>query len=471
MEAGMTNAIWIYVPEAEGSESWTGRVWSEDDQFRRWKFETIRHADLHNVYDNGMFQDAKPTVILLDHQRPATLIRPLVLRVDPGKYGTTDPFVRTRLEGTFHSLLTGLAVEDEHEARFEGVSFVSQAFGAWYGGRQFVPTMGESHRTMTIEVTAPESETIVIEGLGTVVATNVAEVKSDHSTSEIRSHSLLKITFDSLRSLSEVMDLCLGLELVFGFLAGFRPKLPIFHLRPQTPPDLDHKSSVRVGELELGGVHFKDVPTPHPYERINRCGIDGTSLSGVLTNFIAAPVDIVTRIYAVQQSRWFSSSINDRFSAVMPVFEQYVQATFKNADEKSYLALEKGFFAYVDAAANDELKEFAKKHLKVINKKSPSLPSLIERSIEALNLLGFRFDPKLAKRISERRATMFHSAPLMTEADVQSFYEETQTVTALLMLRTLGDLGVNVGGLATNYHALPEFTRFLKERPTYGEIG
>ncbi|TIR25963.1 MAG: hypothetical protein E5X34_07290 [Mesorhizobium sp.] len=467
MEAGLTKAIWIYVPEEEGSESWTGRLWYEDDQFRRWKFETIRHADLNNVYDNGKFQNAKPTVILLDHQRPATLIRPLVLRVDPGKYGVTDPFVRTRLEGTFHSLLTGLAIEDEHEARFEGVSFESQAFGAWYGGRHFVPTMGESHRTMSIEVTAPESETTVVEGLGTVVATNVAEVRSDHSTSEIRSNSLLKITFDNLRSLSDVMDLCLGLELTFGFLAGFRPKLPIFHLRPQAPPGFDSKSPVPIGELELGGVHFKDVPTPHPFERINRCGNDGTSLSGVLRNFTAAPVDIVTRIYAVQQSRWFSSSLNDRFAAVMPVFEQYVQATFKDAEEESYLASEKAFFAYVDAAENDEIKEFSKKHLKLVNKKAPSLPSLIERSIEALNLLGFRFDPKLAKRISERRATMFHSAPLMSEADVQSFYEETQTVTALLMLRTLGDLGVDVAGLANNYHALPEFTRFMKERPTY----
>ena len=84
----MTKGTWIYVPERDdGGEPWTGRIWSEGEQSQRWNFETIRHANLKKIYGCGVFEGAKPVSVLLDHQRPATLIRPLVLQVDPGKVG------------------------------------------------------------------------------------------------------------------------------------------------------------------------------------------------------------------------------------------------------------------------------------------------------------------------------------------------------------------------------------------------
>jgi hypothetical protein len=461
----MTEGTWIYVPEKdEGGEHWTGRIWSENEQFRRWNFETIRHAELKDLYACGVFEGAKPISVLLDHQRPATLIRPLVLRVDPGTVGATHPFSRTRLEGSFQALLTGLAIDDEEKPQFSGIGFESEAFAAWYAGRPFSATTGDDYRTKSIELAKPEKEVVSIDGLGQVEATRLAHVKVDHSTSEVRTRSILRITFDRLWSLPEAMDLCLGLELVFGFLVGFRPKIPTFHLWLPAPSE-ENASRVRTAELELGGVYFRDVLTPHPMERIHHCGQDGTGLGKVLQAYTAAPVDIVTRIHAVQVSRWFGASLNDKFAAVMPVFEQYVQATFKSEQEESFLALEKAFFAYVAAAPDSALAEFSKKHLQVRNRKSPSLPVLIGRAIASVTSEGFRFDPVLAKRISDRRAAMFHSAPLMTEVDVRSFYEETQTVTALLMLRTLDELGVKLETLSTDRHALSEFSQFLNNDP------
>lgn len=117
----MTNGTWIYIPERDGGgEPWTGRIWAEGEQSRRWSFEAIRHAEIKDIYASGVFEGAKPVSVLLDHQRPATLIRPLVLRVDPGKVGTTHPFPRTRLEGSFQALLTGLAIKDEETPQFAG---------------------------------------------------------------------------------------------------------------------------------------------------------------------------------------------------------------------------------------------------------------------------------------------------------------------------------------------------------------
>jgi hypothetical protein len=465
----MTEGTWIYIPERpEGGEPWTGRIWSEGKRSRRWNFEIIRHAELKDIYACGVFDSAKPVSVLLDHQRPATLIRPLVLQVDPGKVGTTHPFPRTRLEGSFQALLSGLAIEDEQVPQFAGLGFESEAFAAWYGGRPFSATTGDGFRTKSIEVADPEKEIVNIEGLGQVEATRLAHVRADHSTSEVRTRSILRITFDRLRSLPEAMDLCLGLELVFGFLVGFRPKWPTFHLWLQARGDNENVSTMRNAELELGGVYFRDAPAPHPMERVHRCQQGGTDLRQVLEAYAAAPIDIVTRIHAVQVGRWFGASLNDKFAAVMPVFEQYVQATFKSEEEVSFLALERTFFAYVDAATDSALIEFSKKHLQVRDRKSPSLPTLIGRAIDSVNSEGFRFDPGLAKRISDRRATMFHSAPLMTEADVHSFYEETQAVTALLLLRTLDELGVKIAPLSKDHHAITEFSNFMHGGPAAG---
>ena len=458
----MTKGTWIYVPERDdGGEPWTGRIWSEGEQSQRWNFETIRHANLKKIYGCGVFEGAKPVSVLLDHQRPATLIRPLVLQVDPGKVGAPYPFPRTRLEGTFQALLTGLAIGDEQAPQFAGVGFESKAFAAWYGGRSFSVNTGEDNQTKSIEVAKPDEEIIVIGNLGEVKATRLAHVKGNDSMSEVSTRYIFRITFDRLLSLSEAMDLCLGLELVFGFLVGFRPRPPTFHLWLPAGGNDESVSETRGAELELGGVYFRDVPIPHQMERVHRCGQDGTGLRQVLEAYMAAPIDIVTRIYAVQVSRWFGASLNDKFATVMPVFEDYVTHAFKSEQEESLLATEKAFFAYVDAAPDSALIEFSKKHLQVKDRKSPSLPTLIGRAIASVISEGFHFDPGLAKRISARRATMFHSAPLMTEADVRSFYEETQAVTALLMLRTLAELRVKIAPLSTAHHALSEFSCFL----------
>lgn len=460
----MSDGVWIYVPENGEDNAWTGRVWSDADGLRRWRFEAVRSVNHTSLYGQGVFEGAKPVTALLDHQRPATLLRPIVTTVDPGKIGMKHPWLRTRLEGSFQALLTGRAVTDEHEPLFSGVGFESASFSAWYGGRIFSETHDAEYRTRSIEVGEPQTENIVISGIGELEAIRRAHVASDHASSQIRALSILRVTFDRMLSLSEAMDLSLGLELVFGFLVGFRPEPPTFHLW-WLPRAEDESSEMRDAELQLGGVHFRSDKSPHPFECVHVRGRGGVGLEQVVAGYAANPSDIVNRIHAIQVGRWFGSTLNDKFAAVMPIFEECVKAKYPLSAELSYLEEEARFFAYVDASGDHDLIEFSKKHLEVKRRKSPSLSTLIGRAFGELNAAGFQFDLKLASRIAKRRAKMFHSAPLMSDDDVRAFYMETRAVTAALMLLTLRDLSVDISQLPQAYHAMNDFAPFMPKLP------
>lgn len=459
----MDSGNWIYVPDVDEDRPWTGRIWDEGDSKSRWRFELIRHADLSDIYSTSPFAGAAPVSGLLDHQRPCTIIRPLVTRIDPGKSGQKFPFLRTRIEGSCQAFLTGLAIEDETAEDFAGIGFESPAFAAWYGGRSFSTVSGATHRTERIETIDEAKEPATIAGLGEVEATRIASVKDDHHSSIVKTRTILRIVFDRQRSLSEAMDICLGLEFLFGFLVGFRSRPPLFHLWQQRDPEAEDVS--RDAELQIGGVNWSPGEPPHPFERLHMAGRGGVGLATVLERFAANSSDFVTRIHAIESSRFFATTLNDKFAHVMPVFEQYLKATYAQADEDSYASKEQAFFDWVDQSADPDIPEFSKKHIQVVKRKAPSLQTLIARAIASLNTEGFRFGENLAKRIASRRAAMFHSAPLMEKADVRSFYIEVRAVTFMLLLHTLRDIGVPLAPMAEEYHALSDFVPFLKKGP------
>lgn len=461
----MTEQTWIYVPEGREEEDeapdWTGLIWSEGDRMLRWQFEVIRLARGIAVHDQGVFQDARPVAVLIDHQRWATLLRPLVSKVDPGKSGTKNPFLRTKLSGSFEALLVGKAVLDEHEALFYGMGVESETFAAWYGGIAFREKIDDAYRPTSIEMEKTTEETVRIAGLGEAVAVRTPFVQRGHASSEVRTRTVLRITFDEPKSLNALLDLARSVELLFGFLAGFRPKLPTFHLwwKADDPKD---GGLPRDADLELGGVQFRAGPTPHPVERLHMNGRDAAGLQEVLQVLADARFDLPTRIAAVQTGRWFGATVNDRFAAVMPVLEECLKARFPTKDETSYVASEKDFFAHVDASIDPDVREFSRKHVVVKDRKAPSLTTLVGRAMVYLNDGGFAFAAELAKRIADRRAAMFHSSPTFDDVAVQRFHEETTAATAILMLLTLDDLGVDLQPLSSHFHALGDISPFMR---------
>jgi hypothetical protein len=451
----MKDSNWIHVPEEGGdAKAWSGRIWSHGDRMRRWQFEVIRSAPVGGLSKQGVFENARPVTVLLDFQTPGTLIRPTVSRVDPGKVGRRHPFLRTRLEGSFQALLSGRAVEDEQAPLFSGMGFSSLAFRSWHGSQRLSEVVDDQGRTTSIGAEPPETETFDLPGVGTIEAVKQTYPRRDHESSAFRVHNVFRLTFEQDRSLNETMTICLGLELLFGFLAGFRPEPSGFQL---WSPEADGRDA----ELSLGGIAFRQDAPPHPLNRLHGCGWAGIGLPQVLEAFFKAPADIVDRIYAVQLGRWFGGTLNDRFAAAMPVFEAYLKAHFKKGEEQSYIAHRDAFFAYVEDSNDPEITEFARKHLTVQKKKDPSLPTLIGRAIDLLNSDGFAFEPSLAKKIAARRVALFHAPLKGDDDDMQAFNLETLAVTFMLMLLTLRDLGIEPHLLAKSYHALVDFEPFL----------
>ena len=101
----------------------------------------------------------------------------------------------------------------------------------------------------------------------------------------------------------------------------------------------------------------------------------------ILEKFFIDNDSILARIHSIDFCRHFTSNLNDRFSVIMPVLEAYLKRRYTSADEESYLQSEKAFFEWVDKADNDNIKEFSRKHLNVVNRKSPSLKTLLGRAL------------------------------------------------------------------------------------------
>lgn len=464
----MQNGRWIYLPEKTKDDIWTGRIWSDANAMRQWHFEVIRIVEDAAVpYATGVFAKAAPVIGLVDFEKKATLIRPLVERVESGSYH----FPRTKVSGSFQALLEGTAVTDEDQSLFESISFESSAFAAWYGGNNILPSRDDEFRTRSIELTKPAVETYNVDGLGSVEVVCYGHFSRGDQEHSLRTRTVFRLHFETLKSLSYVMDICLGLESLFGFLVGYRPPIPVFQLmkpregeKPEAP--------VPTAELIIGGAYAQDEKAPpHPVERLHRRGIDNVGVEALLTAYMADRVSIESRIHAVQYGKWFGATLNDQFAAVMPVFEELLKARFKEEAERSYEGFAEKFWNYVDQAQDPDILEFAKKHLDVIDKKSPGLPTLIERAITSVNADGFSFDVSLSKRINKRRAEMFHSAPFKKGGNLTAFYEEKLAVTDLLTLLTLKDLGISLDvvakGRPTDYHQfLAQQNRERKQEPT-----
>ncbi|MEQ1539607.1 MAG: hypothetical protein ABL928_11830 [Sphingorhabdus sp.] len=249
---------------------------------------------------------------------------------------------------------------------------------------------------------------------------------------------------------------------MFGFLAGYRPKCPDFTVWTDAL-ECDDSQTFDSGELSIGGLRWKHNKFPHPIERIHICGRHGVTLKIVLTAFAANRSDFVTRIAAVEDVRYFSRMLNEKFARVIPVLEEYLKSQFSEGEEQNYLSKKDNFFDWIDQSPDPDIAEFARKHIELKDKKSPSLSTLISRSIHPLESAGFRFGKSIPKLIQKRRGAMFHSMPELDDKDVRSWLVETQAANALLLFHTLKDLGLLLVSFCENVHALYEYAVFLKK--------
>jgi len=459
--------MWIYVPDEDGKEAWSGTISRNKSSKSWWRFELIRHVDnLADPYSTMPFDEQRPVIGLLDYQTLCTVIRPLVTHTDPGSVGDFFNFHRTRIEGECDSLLTGLAIRDPQEEIFLGVKFISEAFSAWFAPPSHRHNFDFKTRAPGMTITPDKSEKFVVPNVGTVECTTGARFVDEdvHSTS-IKSSSLFILSFEKAQSLEQTREISFGLERLFGFLIGHRGELPTFSVWIDKQYSLDKQNYHHSGTLEIGGAYSVEGKPPHPMRCIHLAGSKSASLEIILEKFFGNRDDIVTRIHAVEFCRFFTSNLNDRFSVIMPVLEEYLKKRYTEPDEQEYLQHKQKFFDYIDACADKEIQEFSKKHIKLQEEKAASLSTLLERAIKHLNDKGFRIPVKLAKDIQRRRGRVFHSAPSMTADDVHLFSVEITAAVALLLFHTFEDIGIDPAELVDRYSALSDMGFFMREPP------
>ncbi len=388
-----------------------------------------------------------------------------MLHTDPGRLDIKNKSQRTIIKGEFQALLFDISAEDGDEKKFLGIAFESEAFDAWYVSRSFDQKYDGESKTPKIDIRPSETTEFSIHGLGRMSCTTTARLSSKIRSSSIKSATILKIEFDEAKSINEVLNLCFGLESLFGFLIGFRGRYPIFTTWVDTKINLGEFESNYDGTLEIGNVDWVEGEAPHPMRCVHLKDVAGGDLQSILEKFLAREKDFLNRIHAVEFSRLFSRNLNDQFAVVMPILENHVQRVYKTADEESYITAQAEFFAWIDSSPLESVREFPKKHVEIKNKKTPGLQTLLTRAIEFLNTKGFCFDTALASRIQKRRGALFHAAPEISNEEVMKFYSEVNVATALLLLHTLSDLGIDISYLAERYHALGDFRAFLKKPP------
>lgn len=454
--------MWIYIPDnGDEKDAWVGTLTPHEGPDSWWGFELIRHADMKSLYRTSPFDKRSSVIGLLDHQRRCTLIRPLVHHIDPGSLGVLIQFQRTRITGQFQALLTDLAVSDVEEETFAGLVFQSEALGAWYSPPKYRTEYDFQTGTPAVEISETTKDQFNL-ATGRVTCTSGVEFSSQLRSGSIRSATAFRLEFSTPASLEKVMATCFGLERLFGFLIGFRGKPPIFKTWLNATYEVGDQKLSYEGTLDIAGINWVKGEPPHPMECIHLNGIGEVSFESILTSFLANQEDFVTRIHAVEFSRFFSKNINERFSVVMPVLESHIKRKYTRPDEVSYIQHREEFFDWIDKSESEDVKEFSRKHISVKDEKAPSLATLLTRAIDDVNGRGFRFPAEMAVRIQKRRGRLFHAAPqMMKEQEVLDFFDEVRAATGLLMLHTFIDLGIDIAHLADRHFALADIREFL----------
>lgn len=454
--------MWIQIPDPDpDKEAWTGAIAPPADPKGSWTFELVRQRkSLPGFHDTTPFEWGKPVVGLLDFQRACTLVGTRVLSTEGGSLGVRILGARTVISGEFDALLTNLAIEDENAPCIAGLLFESEALGTWMGLDRAHPD--RSDEALSVRLGAVEEERLDAPGWGQLSVKSRVVVSETRRTGSYRTSCVVRLELPAPVSLEDAFGTCMSLERLFGFLIGFRGKLPTFHLWTNGTYRVGEREHPEDGTLEVSGFDWRAGELPYRPECLSQRGAGGLTLAGVLERFDADRDSILARIYALEFSRQFSKNLNDRFVVVMPVLEEYLRSRYASAEEANYLEHKAAFFAWVDKAEDPNIQAFARKHLTVVDKqKAPSLRMLIERAIEHLNGRGFRFPVSMGKRLQQRRATLFHAIPELAEGEGLRFSTEQTAATALLLLHTLEDLGVDIAGLAADPYPIRDIAWFF----------
>lgn len=434
--------MWIKIidPADSNSDNWLGTLEKQTDFNGQWQFEFIRsNDDYSGLYGSMNNFSSKDTLVgFLDFQKPCTLIYPMVNNLDPGSIGVNYVAHRTVLKGKCRAIIENVQITNLDELKIEGVTISSDSCITWLNKPKTPPKKDNDTRTyQEIEFSISE--------LGNVICRY--GVNSSNYTWEVKQTSVgnISINFNNKISTRDAFIWCRELELLFQFLIGHSTKWSKFGLRLDDTYELDNEIYHVHSLLEFGNLPHKENDKLHPKECRYLDKKSCTETEKVLNKYHENRETLSKLIDIIWVCENISKTLQDKLPLIIPAYESYLKRFFTNTDEEEYIKFEQNFFQYIDKSNDENVIEFSKKHIQVINRKSASFRAMIERSIDQINSFGFSIDKKFAKQISSRRNKMFHgSLDIKDNSDAKNLYEEYIITLSLLTLHVYIDLGLNV---------------------------
>lgn len=433
--------MWIKIidPADSNSDNWLGTLEKQTDFNGKWHFELIRsHDGLGDAYKSmNDFSSLDTLVGLLDFQKPCTLINPIVNNLDPGSIGVHYDAHRTILRGKCSAIIENTQITDLDELKIEGVTISSDSCISWLN-KPKTPQNNDNN-------TALQNKEFSISGLGNVICRY--GVSNSYYTWEVKKTSVgnISIIFTNKISTRDAFIWCQELELLFQFLIGHSTIWSKFSLKLDDTYELDNEIYHTHSLLEFGNLPHKENDKLHPKECRYLDNESCTETEKVLNKYHENRETLSKLIDTIWVCENISKTLQDKLPLIIPAYESYLKRFFTNIDEEEYIKFEQNFFQYIDKSNDENVIEFSKKHIQVIERKSASFRAMIERSIDQINSFGFSIDKKYAKQISIRRGKMFHgSLDIKDNSDAISLYEEYNITLSLLTLHVYIDLGLNV---------------------------
>lgn len=454
----------------EKGTDWSGTIKYPSKSGQMFSFEAIRPIDISEMYSTSPFpwgemgveEKVKCVTALLDFQRPCTFVRPLIFSVNPGSMGTSLRGMRTKIKGSFQALLEGMSVADPDEPLFKEVWFSSEALSVWARPAIVEEQQIDAGQRYSLEFNAPTPRRYKIVGVGCI------ELNTDFSRSwtwrnkEIFHNPVLSLKFNKKRSLSDCIKICGELEVLLGFLTGFRTRFPEFNLVAGS--SRGRNASADTARLVLSGVHFSK--RKGKVERSNCLhfeGRDGANLGRIVRKFFERPEDIVDRMGAVQYATNLSRNMNDKFSRVIPILEKFLKERFPGDKQEGIENHKDEFFEFLEKEAPPHLMEFSKRFLIFRPNKPEGFKRNIESAISYLNERGWDIPMKMAQNIQKRRGGAFHGSWKMEGEDILRFHWEITIATVILMFLTLEELGINIKKATKYYRVRWDYGLLLKK--------
>lgn len=455
----------IYIRDPNSNrQAWTGEIRYPTSSAETFKFEAIRPNGITDLYCTTPFEmnAGDLNVVnciegLLDFQRPCTLVRPLIVSVNPGSLGTSVHGLRTVVKGSFSALVTGESVSDADRPIFKELSFSSASLAAWAKAVEVEEDELEAGKKYSLKYSAPNTRRYRLDGIGVAELSTSFSRSWTQSSRSIKARPLFTLRFTKLMSLNMIMKIAGELETLFSFLVGHPTEFPDFTLKA------GRGSRSRYAILTLSGVHHK--PTDESLDK-DRCihfeGCDRATLGVILRNFFLNREDFIERIMTINYSTHFAKTVNDAFSSTVPILEIYLKRRFKNTEEAQLHNLKEEFFSFIEREAKEELREFSRKHIKFVKEKPRGLLQYIEEAITYLNERGWKIPTKMARNIRDRRGAAFHGTWSLKGDDFYKFHWENKIARAILLFLTLEELGIDIEKAAKRYPVISEFNLLIQ---------